>query len=447
MLGLALISCSDGETAPDGGADGGTDSATDTDTDTDTDGDSDADAGEDGGTSHEAVDVSAGNVHTCAVIEGGDVKCWGFKQYGALGYGYDLDALPGADTSLPSTLPFVDVGAPVERIVASGKFTCALLESHDMLCWGTNDFGQLGQAAVDTIGVIDVPADYDPIALDGPVAQVSAGAAHACALLESGVLKCWGNNSDGQLGDGNGGTGHQSYTPVVAQVGGSVVQVSAGSYHTCAVLEGGNILCWGNSGAGELGYGNIENVGDDELPSDVGPVDLGGSAVQVSCGTYHTCALLESGDVVCWGLGEYGMLGNGNTETIGDNEVPADVGPVDVGAPVQQITLGAHHTCALLVGGDVKCWGQGVGGQLGYGNPENVGDDEVPADVGFVDIGAQVVAIDSGQGDTCVLTTTGTIRCWGVDDTGELGYGDLGSGVVYIGDDETPASMGDVPLF
>lgn len=436
------LSCSNGG----GGIDAAPDGATDTDTDSDSDGDAGPDAGDDGGTSQLAVGVSAGVFHTCAVIDDGNVKCWGYQQFGALGYGNDLEAFPDAHTSMPSTLPFVDVGAPVARIEASYYFTCALFENGNVLCWGLNSAGQLGQDVGYSTGVFDVPADYAPIDLGGPSAQISAGGGHACALLESGVLECWGNNSAGQLGDGNGGTGQKSYTPVIAQVGGIVVQVSAGGGHTCAVLESGDVYCWGQGGVGALGYGNTDDVGDDEVPADVGPVDLGGPAVQVSCGDYHTCALLESSEVLCWGLGDYGMLGYRDTNSIGDDETPASIGPVDVGTAVEQIAVGAHHTCALLEGGNVKCWGQGAGGQLGYGNSENVGDDEVPADVGFVDVGAQVVAMDAGQGHTCVLTTTGAIRCWGIDDSGQLGYG-LGPGVTYIGDDETPASMGDVPLF
>ena len=436
--GLLALSCSDGG----GSADAAPDGSTDADADSDSDGDAGSDAGEDGGTSQLAVDVSAGVFHTCAAIEGGNVKCWGSPQFGALGYGNDLDAFPDADTSLPSTLPFVNVGVPVARIEASYYFTCALFGNGGALCWGFNSAGQLGQAVGYSTGVVDVPADYDPIVLDGPVTQVSTGGGHACALLESGVLECWGNNSAGQLGDGNGGIGFQSYTPVVAQVGGIVAQVSAGGGHTCAVLENGEVYCWGQGGVGALGYGNTEDVGDDEVPADVGPVDIGGPAKQVSCGGYHTCALLESGEVLCWGLGDYGALGYGNTDTIGDDEVPASVGPVDVGGPVAQVSVGTRFTCVLLESGDVKCWGIGSPA-LGYGNMESIGDDEVPAAVGVVNVGGVTTQIDTGMAHTCALLETGDILCWGDDGFDQLGYG-LGQN---IGDDETPADVGPVQLF
>ena len=246
VLGIALVACSDDGATPDGGTDGGTDGApdadsdtdTDGDSDTDTDGDSDADAGEDGGTSHEVVDVSAGVSHTCAVIEDGNVKCWGSQQFGALGYGNDLDAFPDADTSRPSTLPFVNVGVPVARIEASYYFTCALFGSDGVLCWGFNSAGQLGQAVGYSTGVVDVPADYDPIVLDGPVTQISTGGGHACALLESGVLECWGNNDEGQAVDR----------------GGSFQSVSAGGFHTCWIWESGRVGCMGDNANGQCDH-------------------------------------------------------------------------------------------------------------------------------------------------------------------------------------------------
>ena len=217
------------------------------------------------------------------------------------------------------------------------------------------------------------------------------------------------------------------------------MRVSAGAGHTCAVLENGDVLCWGQSAWGVLGYGNTENVGDDEVPASVGPVELGGPAVQVSAGTYHTCALLETGEVLCWGLGLNGELGYGNTDTIGDDEVPASIGPVDVGAPVVDVVTGERNTCVRLEGNDVKCWGAIACG-LGY----IVGDDETPASAETVPLGGKAVHLSAGSYHVCALTEDGGVRCWGVDSAGDLGYG---PDVEYVGDNETPADMGDVPLF
>lgn len=169
-------------------------------------------------------------------------------------------------------------------------------------------------------------------------------------------------------------------------VGGVVTQISAGESHTCALLDTGGVRCWGNGFGGRLGLGNTDHVGDDELPSSVAEIDIGGTAIQISAGGEHTCALLDDHAVRCWGVGVYGALGYGNTQTIGDNEAPASAGNVDVGGPVAKLATGHRHTCALLESGGVRCWGSLEGnrnsdfGVLGYPNyPElEIGDNETP---------------------------------------------------------------------
>lgn len=218
------------------------------------------------------------------------------------------------------------------------------------------------------------------------------------------------------------------------------------------MLEGGDVRCWGWAedpknptvgGAGFLGRGDLETIGDDEVPASVEPVDLGGVAMQISVGLLHSCALLESAEVVCWGGGYGGKLGYGNTEHVGDDETPAEVGPVDVGEPVVAVELGGLWTCALLAEGRAKCWGHsGSRGYLGYGNDETIGDDETPAEVGTVDIGGPVLQISAGGGGshTCVLLPEHRIRCWGWNNHGQLGY----PGIESVGADNVPADVGDV---
>jgi alpha-tubulin suppressor-like RCC1 family protein len=407
------------------------DNAPDASTDADSDADTDADGGTDTGTETDtgpgdkAVWVSAGGSHTCAVIEGGYVKCWGDWQFGRLGYGPDCVNDTDADGSLPSTLPFVRVGGEVAEVEAGGYHTCALLADGTAKCWGYDAQGQLGVDTGDywdSIGVYDVPADYDPIDFGGEaVARIVAAEGNfTIALLEGGGVSClgacWGDQGGVDLGAG-------------------ATDVCAGWNHTCAVVGDSDVYCWGDGQYGALGYGATDDIW---IPLEAGPVDVGGAAVQVACGDYHTCALLDTGDVVCWGDGQYGALGYGNTVTIGDDELPADVGPVNVGAAVKQISAGGSFTCAVLESGLVKCWGA-----IAYGLGYVVGDDETPASVGPVDVGGPVSRIDGGAYHVCALMETGAARCWGNGDSGELGYG---PGVTYVGDDESPASMGDVPL-
>ena len=142
--------------------------------------------------------------------------------------------------------------------------------------------------------------------------------------------------------------------------------------------------CWG-SGSDGLGYGNQETIGDDETPSAAKDIDVGAPVVQLAAGDFGACALLDTGNVRCWGSGEQGQLGYGNVETIGDDETPASAGDVNVGALVTSIDRGFGHVCATLVTGKVRCWGRGGPAALGYGNTEDIGDDETPADAGDVE--------------------------------------------------------------
>jgi alpha-tubulin suppressor-like RCC1 family protein len=253
---------------------------------------------------------------------------------------------------------------------------------------------------------------------------------------------------DGRLGYGVGlpdDVGDNELPASVGHVniGGEVKQLSAGS-HTCALLTTGRVRCWGNNGSGQLGYGHREpGVGVTMPPAGVGDVDVGGEVAQISVGSKHTCALLTNGKVRCWGYGAYGQLGYVSTQSIGDNETPASAGDVDVGGPVKQIATDGDRTCALLETGNVRCWGRGDGYGIGYGNTDTIGDNETPASAGDIDVDGPVKQLTMGQSHICALLETGRIRCWGEGRQGQLGYGNEDR----IGDDETPASAGDVPVF
>jgi alpha-tubulin suppressor-like RCC1 family protein len=237
--------------------------------------------------------------------------------------------------------------------------------------------------------------------------------------------------------------------------------IVAGNQHSCTLLTDGQVRCWGRGSYGRLGYGNTENLGDNETPTSAGSLELGGPVLQIAAGGEHTCAVFQGGSVRCWGRGDNGRLGYKSTSNVGDMTTPATAGNVDVGGAVAQIAVGGRHTCALLEGGRVRCWGWGERGQLGYGNREDIGDDETPASAGDVDLGGPVIQISAGGEHTCAVLANGRVRCWGDNSAAQLGTGWRETGppstfavdvvienekLIRVGDDETPTSISEIDL-
>jgi alpha-tubulin suppressor-like RCC1 family protein len=321
---------------------------------------------------------------------------------------------------------------------------------------GQGSYGQLGYGNEDDFGDDEPPSSAGDVDIGGPVIAIGAAMHRACAILQGGGVRCWGFGGSiviqelgGPLGYGNLEDVGDDETPASMgdiDIGGAAIALAVGAQHTCVVIDGGSVRCWGyaNNGydlyPGRLGYGNIQHIGDNETPASAGDVDIGGIAVGITAGVRHTCALLDDGAVRCWGWGGMGTLGYGNTANIGDNEAPASAGDVPLGGVAVAIDAGGHHTCALLEGGNVRCWGEGSDGQIGYGTQADVGDDETPADAGDVMVGGVVVEISAGQYHTCARLEGDAVRCWGQGILAQLGYANTND----IGDDEVPAAAGDV---
>jgi alpha-tubulin suppressor-like RCC1 family protein len=387
------------------------------------------------------VQLAANIWHTCALLNTGNVRCWGEGRSGSLGYG-NTNTI-GDDESAASAGD-VNVGGTVTQIAAGGGHTCAILSSGAVRCWGGGVSGALGYANTNSIGDDERPVQAGDVDVGGKVVQITTGTDHTCALLDTGAVRCWGGAVYGRLGYGNTNAIGDNETPASAgnvNVGGTVVQISAGVSHTCALLDTGTVRCWGQGEYGRLGYGNTNAIGDDEPPAAAGDVNVGGTVTQIAAGGAHTCALLSTGKVRCWGEGTSG-LGYGNVNSIGDDENPASAGDLSIGGTAVKIATGRNNTCALLDTGVVRCWGSGQFGKLGYGNQNNIGDNELPASAGDVSLGGSVLLIAAGIDHNCVLLRTAGVQCWGSGGMGRLGYGNTNN----IGDDETPASAGTVPL-
>jgi alpha-tubulin suppressor-like RCC1 family protein len=288
------------------------------------------------------VALTAGAGHTCALTDRGAVKCWGRNASGQLGDGTHTDR------ATPVTVTGLESG--VQYVAAGGEHACAVTAGGGLKCWGANADGQLGDG-----GSAESTIPVDAVGLTGGVARVTAGAYHSCALLDAGVLKCWGKNGDGQLGDGTT-VGHGVATNVTG-LGAGVVAVDAGRSHTCAIVEGGALGCWGDNAYGQVGDGSQYN--DRKAPVQVNGLTAGTSAT--ASGGYHSCALSDSGAVKCWGYNEDGQLGIGS---ILSRSTPVNVsGLTDAVA----VAAGLYHSCALTEDGLLRCWGKNANGQIGDG--------------------------------------------------------------------------------
>lgn len=386
----------------------------------------------------EVTALALGSDHTCA-LRGPRVRCWGLGDGGRLGYG---DTVTIGDDEPAGARGDLDLGGDAVQISAGGDHGCARLSDGSLVCWGGNAGGWLGYGNTDPVGDDETPAQIGPVDLGEPAIHVATGPSATCTLLESTALVCWGQGDF--VGAGHGDTLGDDEVPAqipAVDLGGIAGTVSVGHLHTCAAGDDG-AWCWGQGVFGQLGYGNTDAIGDDEVPSSVGTVDVGASITQLALGNVHSCGRTDGGTVRCWGQSGFGQLGYGNPNAIGDDEAPASAGDVSLGGTATAIATGSVSSFALLDDGTVRAWGGNEGGQLGLGNTTNVGVVQDPSRVPPVDVGASVVAIAAGNDHTCVVTDHGTVRCWGLAFFGRLGYGDD----EHIGDDEAPSSAGDVPV-
>jgi alpha-tubulin suppressor-like RCC1 family protein len=338
----------------------------------------------------QAKQVNAGRLHACALGTDGAVKCWGSNEFGQLGDGNTTDlSTPVAVNGINNA---VAVGA-------GSDYTCALIADGTIKCWGINVFGQLGDGTTsrNSLTPVNVSGISNAVA-------VSVGNNQSCAVLADATVRCWGNNYFGQLGNG---TTIDSSIPVTVSGLSSVVAVNSGDRQTCAVLVDGTVRCWG------------------WLSGSSTPVTVSGlnTAVAVSVGHEHICALLANHGVQCWGANIYGQLGNGTSGTGTDFWTPVTV--INISTAVA-ISAGGFHTCAALADGTLRCWGRNTKGELGNGTTI---DSSTPVTVSGLNA---AVAVSAGIAYTCALLANGRPWCWGTNAAGRLGNGTTSDSLIPV---------------
>ena len=296
-----------------------------------------------------AVAVTAGAAHSCALTSLGTVSCWGRGADGRLGYGSQSDSFGPKQVSRDDNgLALADVAS----IDAGGAFTCAVTTAGALYCWGSNSSGYLG------LPTTTVNVSRATLVIASGVSQVATGNSHSCALMTDQTVKCWGLNNYGALGNGSTSQiGAQSTPTLVGDLSGATA-IAVGGLHSCAIISDKTAKCWGANYDGQLGVG--VSIGDVSVIATATAVNELTDAVSISAGTNHTCALNGTGVVKCWGDNANYQGGRVGNETTTPTTVPSLAGPV-------ALVSGANHNCAI-VGVDIKCWGSRSNGQIGNGS-------------------------------------------------------------------------------
>ena len=405
--------------------------------------------------------IATGDTHSCAILNTDDVKCWGLNDSGQLGQNNtrehgSADDTPsngtctGSDTTTgfaanDSTkacsvarmdpIVFKNSNYQAKSIATGGKHTCMIIKHENssgtpqeddgkLLCWGDNQYGQLGQDNTDNHGSgatgSDDVDDIDPIKLGASTAPkvkaVAAGGGHTCAILASNnQVMCWGLNDSGQLGlgttenKGDQSNEMESLSRISLGSGRTAKAITAGASHTCVLLDNNQVKCWGLNTSGQLGQNDTNNYGgrSGDTVATLSTINLGSSytAKAVSAGGKHTCVTLNNDQVKCFGENESGQLGQNDVLDHGSGRLQAD--DVDELSPI-----------AL-----------GCGNATGASGASSLNSDDTCA-TGYQSFSSKILV--AGGSHTCsVLVTSYTntldhnsLKCWGLNDSGQLGYGD-----------------------
>jgi len=344
--------------------------------------------------------IATGDKHTCAIALNNTIWCWGDNTYSQLG----LSTLPDTPSLVPVQTAALPGSRIAKQIVAGTNHTCVLATDGTVWCWGYNGFGSIGVIGANQSEPVQVT-------LGATATMIAAGGFTTCAVLLNNSLQCWGRNHRGQIGNGTSGT-----TPVNTPVYTSfvpasftVAHIEIGTTHSCAISTLGAAWCWGEFTNGRLGTTQESNA-----VTPTATASLGSTASEVAAGGAHTCALLTTASITCFGNNNMGQLGQALTTA--SSSTPT---LVTLSTTATHVTAGSQFTCALLRTAAVHCFGDNASGQLGSGSIGSTR--ETPGAV--TGLTGTVVDVVAGTSHACAVMSTGEVRCWGLNDQGQLGIG------------------------
>lgn len=347
------------------------------------------------------VSLTAGDLHTCGLVDGGAAYCWGSNEWGSLGDG----------TKTMSLIPKpVAAGLKFVSLSAGTRYTCGLATDGKAYCWGSNQYGNLGDGTlVDRWIPTRVVGGQEFVSL-------SAGGTVTCGLTAAGVAYCWGYNAFGQIGDG---TTTDRSLPTVVSGGYAFSELHAGGFHACGLTQEGAAFCWGWNRDGQIGDGTPTGDG---LSTRLTPVAVTGglSFSKLETGTFNSCGSVIDGFAVCWGQNNGGQLGDGSITSRSTPIAP-------VGVDLESIYSGNANACGLAPDGAAYCWGNNSSGNVGDGTsgnyrltPTAVSDIDVHYPLRF-----RVLTASQGGAHNCGITYAGETYCWGDNNQGPLGDGTI----------------------
>jgi alpha-tubulin suppressor-like RCC1 family protein len=413
--------------------------------------------------------LSAGDTHTCVVLVDNSMKCFGLGNEGQLGNESTSNIGDGIGASVASSSAIsLGLGRSARAIATGTSHTCALLDNMTVKCWGYGAVGAIGSGSTasrgDNSGEMGEALPAVDLGSGRTATMIAVGSNHSCALLDNATVKCWGRSASGQLGyndtitrgDSSGEMGN-ALPAISFAAGRTAIAIAAGANHTCALLDNARVVCWGNNEYGQLGQGNMDNIGDGigQTVAVTPTIDLGTSrtAIAISAGDLHTCALLDNATVKCWGSGGNGRLGTGDTNdrSVDVNEMGDSLLSINLGSGLSALAIsaGGAHTCVLLNTSAVKCFGNGADGKLGIGSQSDIGDG--PGEMGDalatvnLGTGRTVLAVSAGLAHTCAMLDDATVKCWGNGGSGRRGSGNttrVGTTASHMGDNLVALSAG-----
>lgn len=335
----------------------------------------------------QVVAMDLGAVHSCVTLANSLNRCWGDNQSYQIG--------TGTSTIYPN--PTYPQGLPAAGLdIAAGGAGCVVSTDARLFCWGRNILGEVGN------GTTNIVATPTHISIPGGVKQVDSTGATTCAINMTNQVYCWGYNEDGQVGNG---TTTNQLTPQLINIDGQATSISLGTRHTCALMTTGYIKCWGSNSYGQLGLGSTTNYPTPQFVHNAS----NGNAIELKTNGHHTCVVMATTEIRCWGYNASGQIGIGNTTNA--------LVPFSVITGVKSMGLGLNHTCAVMLDGTLKCWGSNSDGQLGNGT--TTGSLSPMTITGITN----PHRVSGGMFHTCAAQSTSTIYCWGDNSYGQLGNG------------------------